>query len=66
MRNISIDGLTLFWEKPYGEVSYYVVILHDENERFEVETNEPYYKLTEDQRKYSVQVCSSISVYDCA
>jgi hypothetical protein len=58
---VSVDGSTLFWEKPAGSVSYYVVILSGKNdEQVVVETAEQYYKIPEGQKEYSVQVCAVV------
>ena len=62
--DVSVDGSTLFWEKPAGSVSYYVVILSGKNnEQVVVNTTNQYYKISEDKKDHSVQVYNFCMVH---
>ena len=62
--DVSVDGSTLFWEKPAGSVSYYVVILSGKNnEQVVMNTTNQYYKISEDQKDHSVQVYNFCMVH---
>ena len=55
--SVSVDGSTLFWEKPAGTVSHYTVIISGkDDEQVVLNTTQQHYKIPEHQRKYTVQV----------
>ena len=57
MTTVFVDGSTLFWEKPGGSVSHYMVIISGKSDgQVVVNTTQLHYKIPDHQREYSVQV----------